>query len=127
MEFVKTLNDEILDEFKQLEKTDTGIEAYKVTVDGVTKLMDRAIEIEKLDIQREENAKNREIETELKLKQMEEEKKDRLVRNVLTGLGIVVPSLLTIWGTKASFKFEQEGIITTSMGKGFIQRLLPKK
>lgn len=119
MELRKTLNDEILDEFKQLEKFDPSVEEYKVTVDGLTKLLDREIEFEKLEIQSKEN--------ELKLKQMDEDKKDRIVRNVLTGLGIVIPSLLTIWGTKASFKFEQEGIITTSMGKGFIQRLLPKK
>jgi hypothetical protein len=127
MDLRKSLQDEIQDEFKQLEKFDPSVDEFKVTIDGLTKLLDRELEFKKLDIQYEENAKNREIENELKLKQMEEDKKDRIIRNVLTGLGIVVPSLLTIWGTKASFKFEQEGIITTSMGKGFIQRLLPKK
>lgn len=127
MDLRKTLKGEILDEFKQLEKMDPGIEHYKVTVDGLTKLLDREIELEKLEIEREEKAKDREIENELKLKQMNEDKKDRIIRNVIAAAGIVIPSLLTIWGTKASFKFEQEGIITTSMGKGFIQRLLPKK
>ena len=41
------LYDEIEEEFEKLRKIDYGSEQYKVTVDGLTKLMDRAIEMEK--------------------------------------------------------------------------------
>ena len=58
---------------------------------------------------------------------MDEEKKDRLVKNIITAAGIVLPLVITVWGTKVSLKFEEEGTFTTIMGRGFINKLLPKK
>ena len=60
-------------------------------------------------------------------RQLQDEKKDRLVKNVLTLLGIAVPTVVTIWGTNKSLKFEETGSVTTIMGRGFINKLLPKK
>ena len=121
------LRDEIRDEIETLSKMEVGTEGYEKTVNGLTKLMDRAIEMDKLENEQEEKEKNREIETELKTQQLEDEKKDRKVRNAISIAGIIIPTLVTIWGTKASFKFEQEGTVTTIMGRGFINKLLPKK
>ena len=121
------LRDEIRDEIETLSKMEVGSEGYEKTVNGLTKLMDRAIEMDKLENEQEEKEKNREIETELKTQQLEDEKKDRKVRNAISIAGIIIPTLVTIWGTKASFKFEQEGTVTTIMGRGFINKLLPKK
>ena len=117
------LETELQDEFESLSRMDKGTEQYKATVDGLTKLMDRAIEIDKLDAAAEE----RKSEKELKLQQANEERKDRIVKNCLTAAGIIIPTVVTIWGTLASFKFEQEGTVTTIMGRGFINKLLPKK
>ena len=58
---------------------------------------------------------------------MEEEKKDRLVKNCISIGGIVLPVAVTIWGTLKSLKFEESGTVTTIMGRGFINKLLPKK
>ena len=121
------LYDEIETEFEKLRTIDHGSEQYKVTVDGLTKLMDRAIEIEKFDNDCKVNKEIREIENNLKLQQLKEEKKDRLIKNIMGGAGIVLPLLVTIWGTKVSLKFEEEGTFTTIMGRGFINKLLPKK
>lgn len=121
------LHDEIEDEFKCLKDLEVGTEQYKVTVDGLVKLVDRAIEIDKLNLEAEEKSKNRKNDKEFKQQQMEDEKKDRLIRNCISAAGIVIPSLLTIWGTFKTFKFEQEGTVTTIMGRGFINKLLPKK
>lgn len=121
------LREEIADELEQLKKMEVGTDAYRTTVDGLTKLVDRAIEMEKIDIESQEKVDNREIENDLKLKQMEEDRKDRLVKNCIAVAGIVIPSALTIWGTLKSFKFEEEGTVTTIMGRGFINKLLPKK
>jgi len=104
-----------------------GTDKHKVAVDGLTKLMDRAIEIEKLDIDAKEKAENRKIDKELKLKQMEEDRKDRIAKNTLTAASIFGGFALTVWGTVKSIKFEETGTITTIMGRGFIQKLLPKK
>lgn len=125
---VKTLIvEEIQDEIKELNKMEVGSDTYKTTVDGVTKLADRFIEIEKLEIDREFKASNQSIDEGLKLAEMENEKKDRLIKNCLTGLSIITGVGLTVWGTVKSLKFEEEGTVTTIVGRGFINKLLPKK
>lgn len=116
----------IYKELEELENDNLGAEERKAKVDEVTKLMDRASEIVRLDIDAEDKAEARKFEQELKLKQHKEETIDRWIRNGLTLTGIVLPLMVTIWGTKASFEFEKEGTITTAMGRGFLNKLLPK-
>lgn len=123
----KLLCGEIRDELSELKKMEVGSESYKVTVDGITKLVDRAIELEKIDIESQERAETREFEKEARLKEMKNEERDRLIKNLLTGVGLVVTTGVTIWGTLASFKFEESGTVTTIIGRGFINKLLPKK
>lgn len=123
----KLLEDEIRDELKTLSEMEIGSDSYKATADILVKLVDRSVEIEKLDIEREEKAKTREIEQGLKLQAMAEERQDRLVKNCISVAGIVIPVIITIWGTVKSFEFEKEGTITTIMGRGFINKLLPHK
>ena len=121
------LNDEIKSELDLLKDMEVGSDDYKMTVDGLVKLMDRAIEIEKINIEHEEKSSDREADTDIKLAQMEEDKKDRFVRNLISVAGILIPTAVTIWGTFKTLKFEQEGTVTTIMGRGFINKLLPKK
>lgn len=127
MNIENLLHVEIKDELAELEKMQVGTDQYKVTVDGVSKLFDRAIELEKLNIEHQEKMKDREIDQELKLKQMSEDRKDRLIKNGITIGTFVISTGVTIWGVLASFKFEEEGSITTILGRGLINKLLPKK
>lgn len=125
---IKTLLEiEIEAEFEKLSKMEPGSNEHKATVDSVTKLMDRAIELEKFDAASQETDDTREFERDLKLKQAKEEKRDRIVKNCISVAGIVLPICLAVWGTKTSLKFEEEGTITTTIGRGFINKLLPKK
>lgn len=110
------LNEEISTLFMRLEDLVPGTEEYEKTNNELVKLVDRAIKMESFSI---ENAN--------KLKAMEDENKDRIVKNVLTGVSIVGGFALTVWGTIKSIKFEETGTITTIMGRGFINKLLPKK
>lgn len=121
------VRDEVRDQLEQIHKMAVGSEEYKLAVDGVTKLMDRAIEMEKLDFEHEEQIKTREFEEDLKVRQMKEDKKDRTVKNVLTGLGIGIPAVITVWGAMKSWEFEKEGVVTSLIGKGFMNKLLLKK
>ena len=123
MKIKETLYKEIEDELQALNEIEVGTDEYKSSVDGVTKLLDRAIEIEK----HEAEMKEREAERIAKNIQVAEEQKDRVVKNYIAAGGVVLPLLVTIWGTLKSFKFEQDGTITTIMGRGFINKLLPKK
>ena len=121
------LHEEIQDGFDALSKMERGTEIHKTTVDEVAKLFDKAIEIEKIEIEAKEKAKSREIEASLKKAQMEEDRKDRKLKNGIAIGGIVLPLAVTIWGTVKTLKFEEEGTVTTMMGRGFINKLIPKK
>ena len=123
MKIKETLYKEIEDELQALNEVEVGTDEYKSSVDGVTKLLDRAIEIEK----HEAEMKEREAERIAKNIQVAEEQKDRVVKNYISAGGVVLPLLVTIWGTLKSFKFEKDGTVTTIMGRGFINKLLPKK
>lgn len=117
------LSEEIRGELENLADIEQGSDEYKASIDGIVKLIDRSIEIEKV---KSENAKQYD-DIEFKLKQLQDENKDRLIRNGIAVAGIVVPTLITIWGTLKSFKFEETGTVTTILGRGFINKLLPKK
>lgn len=121
------LYDEIREEFEELGAIETGTDKYKTTVDGLTKLMDRAIEMDKLEADIQAKVESRETEDRWKQEQLAEDRKDRFIKNCLTAAGIIIPSLITIWGTVTSLKFEEDGAVTTIMGRGFINKLLPKK
>lgn len=121
------LHEEIQDGFDALSRMERGTEIHKTTVDEVAKLFDKAIEIEKIEIEAKDKAKSREIEARLKQAQMEEDRKDRRFKNGIAVGGIVLPLAVTIWGTFKTLKFEEEGTVTTIMGRGFINKLIPKK
>lgn len=75
------LNDEIKSELEELSKIEVGTEQYKIAVEGIAKLMDRAIEIDKINTDAQYKTENMEIENSFKEKQMEADEKDRKVRN----------------------------------------------
>jgi hypothetical protein len=143
-EIKELLDTEISNELSDLGDLERGSETYKVTVDGITKLMDKRIEMEKLERDTQAKDKDREIESkkaegdltdkaksreidEKKLAQIANEKNDQLFKNGIAIAGIVIPSMITIWGTFKTLKFEETGTVTTIMGRGFVNKLIPKK
>lgn len=129
---------EIESQIEALDDLEFGSDAHKAAVDDLTKLLSKLNEMEKIESERQEAIKNREVETELKAKQyeaenelkakqIEEDKKDHFVKNCLTAVSVIGGFAVTIWGTYKSIKFEETGTITTIMGRGFINKLLPKK
>ena len=118
---------EIENQLNSLKDYEVGSQEYKNAIEGVTKLTDKLNEIDRNDYDYWEKRESREAEIDLKLKQLREEKKDHIIKNCLTAVSIVSGIAVTIWGTKKSFEFEKTGSITTIMGRGFINNLLPKK
>lgn len=121
------LYDAIETDFNKLADEKLSAEDRRATVDELTKLMDRAIEMEKVNIDCKDKKEIRENDRFVKMQQLDDDQKDRIVKNIIGAAGIVLPLLVTIWGTKVSLKFEEEGTFTTIMGRGFIQKLLPRK
>lgn len=116
MDLVELLEERIQTMLEELGNWKEESEEYKEKVDQIAKLMDRVIELKKIQ-----------TDTNVKVSQMREDRKDRLIKDAISIAGIVIPTLVTIWGTVKSIKFEQTGTITTIVGRGFINKLLPKK
>jgi hypothetical protein len=116
MTIEELLEEDLASEMEKLRQTPYDDKAYGAVSDTVDMLMGKKIEMDK--------AKSEQLFRE---QQLEDEKKDRLIKNAISVAGIVLPLAVTIWGTKVSLKFEEEGTFTTIMGRGFINKLLPKK
>lgn len=123
MNIRNVLNDEIKNEFEELKKIELGSDKYKTTVDGLAKLVDKSIDLERLDFEMDDRAENRETENDLKLQQMKEDKKDRIAKNVISVVGIAVPVVFGVWGTYKTFKFEENGTITSDAGRKYINNI----
>lgn len=121
------LRDELEKELKELSRMQIGTEQYKITVDGITRLSDKIIELEKLE---SENAVKdfenvvRTEEQELKREQLKSEKRDRVVKNVITVGTAVLSVAVYALAFIASTNFEREGSFTTEGGKNSIRQLL---
>lgn len=98
------LEKEINRRLLELENLDISSEEYKVSVDTLTKLIDRSVEIDKND----------------------DEKKDRKIRNGISIAGIIIPTCVTIWGTIKTIRFEESGTLTTTAGRSFVNRIFRK-
>ena len=127
MNMETTLHNEIDSEFEELSKIEVGSQKYKDAVDGIAKLVDRAIEIDKLNAEMDTKHDEQEIDIEFRTKQLEEEMKDRKARNGIASAGIAIPTAVTIWGTLKTLKFEEVGTVTTNAGREFIKRLFSRK
>ena len=123
----RLLEDEWEQEMQSLGKMQIGSEEYRVTVDGVTKLTDRLIEIKKVEIENAKESSIRAFEEDFKKQQMEDEKRDRWVKNCITiGTAVLGTGTAFVIGIM-SMNFEREGTFTTEAGKGAIRQLLKFK
>ena len=127
MSIKRLLDEEIERQIEDLKTKEIGTDEYKSTVDGVSKLLDRTIEMDKLDQEALESREEREFDQQFKSAQMEQESKNKVVDRIINIAAIVLPIGCTIWGTVKTLKFEEKGTVTTIMGRGFINKLLPKK
>ena len=123
----EVLDDVIKQELETIKEMEEGTDEYKVTVDGVTKLMDKSIEMRKLANEKEQKEADRFHEQVLKQQQLADERKDRLVKNVITVVTFASGIVVTIWGTLKSLKFEETGTVTSTAGRKFIGSLFQKK
>lgn len=122
---IKTiLAQEVEDELNELKKLQVGSDEHRQATESVVKMVDRVIEFDKNESDKKVQEENREIETQLELRKQASEKRNRIMTNVLTAISIGSGIILTVWGTKTSLKFEEEGTITTSAGRNFINDIL---
>lgn len=114
---------EVMDKIEKLKQMDVDSDSYKAGVDSVMKIIDRLIEMDKFEDERTTKRK----EYDLKCSQSKDEKIDHFINYGLNFLGIVIPAGVTIWGALKSWEFEREGVVTSALGRLFINKLGPKK
>lgn len=114
------LEEEIVNQIEAL----GNAEEYTVSVDDTVRLMDKMIEMERLEQDRLDKEKSRRLEEDLKLKEMAENKKDRLWKNALTIGTFVIGTGVTIWANIDSKKFEEGFTHTTEAGRTSTRKLL---
>ena len=107
------LHEEIADKIQRLSEMNPQDEDYKATADVLAKLLDRAIEMKKVDITHEEN-----------LQQMKETRRDNLIKSCLQGAGIIIPAGVAIWGALYSWHWERTDTITSGPGREFTKAIL---
>lgn len=123
------LEKEVNAKMEELEYLDPHSDEYKAAVDALTKLTDRILEFEKIELEETKVRSNEQLEydkLDVEETKVSNEKKDNKIKNWLTAAGIVVPSVLAVWGTIKSIKFEQTGTITTIAGRNFLNKLFKK-
>lgn len=137
-EIKNKLYDEIERELDALSEINFDSEEYKVAVEGTTKLIDRAIELKKLEEEKEAKEESQKFERDFKVEQAKIEneskakqiKRDEVFKWVEIGIavvGIAVPTVVKVWGTNKTLKFEETGTVTTMAGKSHITSLFSRK
>ena len=121
------LKTEVQELIKEIKSMEVGSDEHRAAVDSLTKLVDRIIELEKLEVEAENRDTDRANENYYRELEMKSNRKDRIIKDVITVAGIVVPATLAIWGTFVTLEFEKEGVVTTTAGKIFISKLLSNK
>lgn len=124
MSVKNVLSEEFHNELKELRKLKVGTDEYRIAVEGVTKLADRIIEIEKNEQEASIKEISRQDENELKAAQLEDEKRAQLIRNWIEGIKIVGGLGFAAWAFVASMNFEKEGTLTTEGGRNALRQLL---
>ena len=121
------LVEEFESELEELSKMEVGTDTYRATVDGVTKLADRIIEIDKIEKENSVNIDTQEQEYAIKAQQLKDEKKDRFIKNCIA-IGTFIGGV-AVYGLAfiASTNFEREGTFTTEGGRSSLRQLLKLK
>lgn len=99
---------------------------YEKAVKAIVAMSNVVHDSRKLELEMDEQSIRLDNEYDIKIKQLDETKKSRIVNIGLGVAGIVVPTVITVWGTIKTLKFEQTGTITSNMTRNFTSRLFKK-
>lgn len=124
MTIERRLVEEFNSEIDELRNMDFADERYKTAIDGVTKLADRIIEIQRIEAENQKAEDDRESDIAYKKVQLELEQKNRKTQNLIELSKIIVPSGLALVVSFVSMNFEKEGTFTTEAGRNSIRKLL---
>lgn len=126
MSMKTTLMEEYDNTYKAMKKMQYGSDEFKAASAHFFQLSDRIERI--LEFEKEQAAKmmDREKEDHYKAELLRFERRKELIRNIIT-IGTSAASLaVLIWGTFGTWAFDAKHTSTSTMGRGWLNMLLPK-
>lgn len=105
---------EIDDDFEVMAHMEKGSPEHKVLLEGVDKLLAKAIEITRLEDERAEKEAARKAR-----------EREHTIDTVVKVVDIGLKTLVIGWGTVLCLNFEKTGTVTTRIGGGFLNALRP--
>lgn len=125
MKIEKPVVDEVLAEVEEVSNLSIGTEEHEKALKGATMLMDRAIEIEKLNLEKRK-IENEERKLDVEEQKIEVEKKDRFRKDAITvvtsGLSLAAGLLVVV----ETFRFDLGHTPTSTLGKTILSKWVPK-
>ena len=125
MKIEKPIVEEALAEVEEVSKLAVGTEAHEKAVKTATVFMDRAIEIEKINLEKRK-IENEERKLDVEEQKIEADKKDRRRKDWIA----VGTALLSFGGgllvVKETFRFDLEHTPTSTLGKTILSKWVPK-
>lgn len=117
------VHDELVVEFEEIGQKEVGSQEHSKAVDAAATLVDRAIELKKLELAEAKQAHEEKLAEE----NARHEKINRYAQTGLTAVSVIGGIVLTVWGAKKAWKFEETGTITSGPGRKFMDRLFHHK
>lgn len=145
---------ELKDEFEKIKAIDIVSDEHHKVVSDISQLTDRLVKLKEVENEHEKiHIEEKKIEFErarieaekdkasieqqkldiekqkisIEERKLEDEKKDRLVKNILSGLGVIIPAGITLTGMVLMFLFEEKGTITSKAGSKIVDRIFRVK
>lgn len=150
----KLYENELKDEFEKIKAIDVVSDEHHKVVSDISQLTDRLVKLREVENEQDKlHIEEQKIEFErarieaekdkaaieqqkldiekqkisIEEKKLEDEKKDRLIKNILTGLGVAIPAGITLTGMVLMFLFEERGTITSKAGSKIVDRIFRVK
>lgn len=131
---------ELKDEFEKIKTIDIESDEHRKVVGDISQLTDRLVKLkevenerekieierEKIDVEKEKMAIEQQ-KIEIEEIKLDEDRKDRLIKNIIAGLGVAIPAGITLTGMVLMFIFEEKGTITSKAGGKIVDRIFRMK
>jgi hypothetical protein len=116
------LYDAIGDSFENFRSEELGSEKRKAAHSETTQLLDRAIELERIEVEREEKAAARESERLMKERQMKFDKGKIVLELIVGAVTLAANMAFTCAMINRSMKFEKTDSFTSTAGRENVRR-----
>ena len=124
------LEESIQRTIEEVDRMEIGSEEYKRATSTLVSLLEQYNQMDKLDAELQDRYDAREAERIAKEKQLEFEKKDSRIKNILTGISVIVGGvMLPAWGVMVALTYEKvdDGIFSAITTKDIIKNALPRR